>query len=514
MTRRRRVTETLYFALECKSTQRQQTAKQAPQQRSNVFSLRSRNKPNGEIGAHLESLAQTTLASFTIMETTPDQTRLSFRDWTYAIPNIGVAFLFGPISILQGIYATHFGVALTSIAMAVLIARLFDAVTDPIIGYFSDLYYEKRKSRKPFVVFGGLLLIFSSFFLYVPIIEKVDMVYFLFWSLFFYLAWTLFEIPHLAWGGELAPDSQGNNRIYSVRAICGAIGGLSFYVLPLLPIFATQDITPETLKWSVGVGAAILAPLLFISVRYTPAINDHARITPHQQERERGLPVFARLKLVTKNRPFLIFLAGFLFFGIGAGMALSLIYIYVDSYLGLGDKLALVFLISTLLNLLVLAGCYLFARLISKKIGWCVGAISVALGMLGLGLLTPQNAHWLWLLVIMVCINGGATFMSVIAPSILGDINDYAAREFKADSAASNFSIYALTGKTNIALGGAISLAIAGLFGFDPTSELNSEGGIFGLRIAIAFLPAIVVVGSIVPVVINPIFKRRHLERT
>ena len=87
----------------------------------------------------------------------------------YVSPMLMLAFLWAPMGIVQGIYAKYFGVTLTAIASVFFIASLFDAVTDPLVGYFSDRYQIVLGSRKPFVLVGGLLFLLSSYFLYVPL---------------------------------------------------------------------------------------------------------------------------------------------------------------------------------------------------------------------------------------------------------------------------------------------------------------------------------------------------------
>ncbi|MDB4032586.1 MFS transporter, partial [Porticoccaceae bacterium] len=163
---------------------------------------------------------------------------------TYAMPVMAVHFLYGPVAILQGIYAKYFGVALTTIASVILIARLFDAFSDPLIGYVSDSYCRRVGNRKPFIVFGAILLVVSSYFLYVPIDPelvtsdtRISKMYFLGWFLAFYLSFTLFEIPHLAWGGEIAKNSLQKNSIYTFRTLFMFLGHILFFLLPLLPVF-------------------------------------------------------------------------------------------------------------------------------------------------------------------------------------------------------------------------------------------------------------------------------------
>jgi Na+/melibiose symporter-like transporter len=97
--------------------------------------------------------------------------------FAFAAPSIAITFLFGPLALVQGIYAMHYGVALTGIAAVLLISRLFDAVTDPLIGYFSDRARARTGTRKPFICFGGVGLVVCSYFLFIPSGE-VSIVYF------------------------------------------------------------------------------------------------------------------------------------------------------------------------------------------------------------------------------------------------------------------------------------------------------------------------------------------------
>ena len=77
-----------------------------------------------------------------------------FHYLAYASPVIGISFLHSPMAVVHSMYAKYFGIGLTTIAVVLLFARLFDAITDPLIGYWSDRYYARTGTRKPFVVWG------------------------------------------------------------------------------------------------------------------------------------------------------------------------------------------------------------------------------------------------------------------------------------------------------------------------------------------------------------------------
>ena len=139
---------------------------------------------------------------------------------SYASPYLAGNWLFAPMGLLQGIYAKYYGLSLTSIALLVLIIRFSDIFTDPLVGYYSDRYFQRKGSRKPFVFFGGILVVLSGYCLYSPInllslqpLSTVTEGYFLFWSLVFFLGWTFLIWP--TWHGvmiyrptrKIKPDS-------------------------------------------------------------------------------------------------------------------------------------------------------------------------------------------------------------------------------------------------------------------------------------------------------------------
>src|SRR3546814_7949789 len=60
----------------------------------------------------------------------------------------------GPEGQIQAIYAKHAGLSLTALAVAMLITRMFDAVTYPLIGYLSDRSYVRSGTRRNWTIAG------------------------------------------------------------------------------------------------------------------------------------------------------------------------------------------------------------------------------------------------------------------------------------------------------------------------------------------------------------------------
>ena len=438
---------------------------------------------------------------------------------SFSAPQLIVIWLGAPIQVLQGIYAKYYGFSLATLASIILLARLFDAISDPLIGYFSDRYHRRTGTRKPFLVAGGLLLLVSAYFLYVPVggdaygpSTNVTVAYFTFWFMVFYLALTMFEIPHAAWASELARTSADKARIFSYRSIAGLLGMVCFYLVPLLPFFDTQDITPETLKVSVISAGVLMLPLLYFCIKNTPnsssldaACNPNTGVQLDKQSSLRDL-----LRSLVGNKPMVIFFSAFLMYGFGIGMWYSLVFLYVDGYLGLGEYFAKVFLLSFTVGIIATPLWCKLAIVFGKKTILSTAMILLIISFLYAGRLEPGvTGFWELLLLQVVNVLGG-TCMVAFAPALLSEIIDYGTWKFRVEQTATYYALFAFLGKLNIAIGGGLGLAIAGWYGFDATSTVQTSEGITGIMLGMAWLPIIFIVIALVLIVLNPIDTRRH----
>ena len=434
----------------------------------------------------------------------------------YITPVMMMTFLWAPLGILQGIYAKYYGVALTTIATVLLISKLFDAVTDPLIGYWSDRHQEKAGNRKPFVLVGGLLFIISSYFLYVPVdpdsvdvSTSVSTTYFIVWFLLFYLAWTLFEIPHLAWAAELAPDTKAKNKIYSLRSMGTFLGILCFYLVPFLPFFPNREFTPQTLQWAAVIAGLLMLPALYFCVTCTSSRSHRcaSQVTVHHAKKQ---TLWALHNELLNNKPFLLFFAAFLLFSSGTGMWFTLIFIVVDSYLKLGEHFASITIVALIISTVTLSGWYWLANRLGKRLCLGLGAFLYAMAAIVTGTLDPDHTGIIGLSLAILLAYTGFVPLGALAPSLLADITDYSTWKFGSDNTATYFALYTLAAKTAMAIGGSIGLGLAGWYGFNPSIQEHSEDAIFGLQLATSWLPMSLMLLAIFVINQIPINTRQH----
>lgn len=431
-----------------------------------------------------------------------------FQSLSYALPIIPMTMLIVPIAIIQGIYAKYYGLALTTLATIMMISRLFDAFTDPIIGYYSDRYRAKHGTRKPYVVVGSLLMLVSGYYLYAPP-GNVTVIYAGFWFCALFTSYTVFEIPHQTWPADIANDSVYKTRLFSYRIFANYCGVTLFYCIPLLPFFDSNEITPQTLKVSFIVVAILTLPCLFQAIRIVPSGKPCLAIDNLGHSSPWGLLRSASKEIVT-NKPFLLFMLAFVCSSFAIWMWYGLIFIYVDAYLDMGDQFAEMFLIAVFAGILVTPLWYKLALKLGKKNTWMVAITLVIASFICTGILEPGRTSFAQLLGVKIIQTCGFVCMYAVTPAMLSEIIDYSQWRSSTEKNAIYFSVKVFSEKTSMAAGAALGLAIAGWHGFDVGAIEHTKESIVALKVSIVWIPTLLGIISLIFVGLSPIDERRH----
>lgn len=426
-----------------------------------------------------------------------------------SLPYAVVVFMFSTFPILQGVYTKYFGLSLTAVAGVIFFSRILDGVTDPLIGYWSDRYYAKNGTRKPFVVVGGILFVLGGFFLYMPP-ENISIIYFYSWFTVFIVGYTLFLIPHTAWASELASDTNEKTKIFSILTMSAYVGSILFFCLPLLPFFETTEITPETLRWCAIAAAILMVPALLLCITRVPNGHSAPQVSQANNGTSSNENVFHQLSLIIHNRPFVIYIGLYLCIGMGLGLWYGLIFIYVDTYLAMGDQFAKMYLIAYIVGITFAPIWYKFSTIFGKRVSLCIAVGLSLVAIVYTVSLTPGSTSFIELVMIKIIntLSLGAIF--ILGQSVLSDIIDYGTWKFKTNQAATYFSVNMFLSKSVGGIGMALALAIIGWYGFDMTATTQTEAGVSGLRLAIAWLPCAFLLMALVFATRLPITARRH----
>jgi len=102
--------------------------------------------------------------------------------------------------------------------------RIFDAITDPIMGYISDNTKSKYGRRRIYVFIGGVIMGLAYIAMWQIFKENgvnYNFWYFFLWSLVFYLGLTIFSVPYVAMGYEMSDDFHERTQIMAVAQWIG-----------------------------------------------------------------------------------------------------------------------------------------------------------------------------------------------------------------------------------------------------------------------------------------------------
>lgn len=401
----------------------------------------------------------------------------------FGLVNLPLSMLLSPTAaILPNFYLEYTGITVAGLATATLLARLFDAVTDPLIGLFSD----RSGTRKPWMVAGALVVVAGAWFLYNPAADA-GLGHLLTWYLVVTLGWTLVEIPHTAMAAELSVDYHERTRIVFWRQILGFVGGIGFMAAPMLLMTGTTAFTPEVMR---GIAVFVMAALPVFVLLMCRTVPEPRR---HVMSREiRFVDLWRALR---SNPPLVYFLVTQMLFGLSTGAVSTLFVIYASQYLGLADKVPHIALPMTLAMAAGMPLWLWIMKRFDKHRVWAVGAVGMIFTLLSVLWIQPGGLFPM--IAATTCLGLFIGLSSIALPSLLADIVDYDLWRNRKDRAAIFFSFQALVTKINQGVGGALALAIAGWFGFSGKDAVTGAA-VAGLKFAFVGWPALLLVPMIV----------------
>lgn len=206
---------------------------------------------------------------------------------------------------------------------AILIAMIFDAISDPLVGVWSDNTHSKWGRRHPFMYASAFPVAFVYFVLWNPP-ELSDFLLFIYLTIASILVRffiTLYEIPSTGIVAELTDDYDERTRLLSLRYMMGWYGGLTMALLMwgvLMVVWGEGDSRTFRVYGSIGALAMLIA-IMASSIglhQYIPYLK-----SPPKRESYAISQLLRDLKVTLSNRNFAaLFFAG-LFAAIAGGVS-------------------------------------------------------------------------------------------------------------------------------------------------------------------------------------------------
>lgn len=160
-------------------------------------------------------------------------------------------------------YQQIMGVSGTFTGLALAIALVFDAVTDPVAGSFSDKVRTRWGRRHPFLLASALPLGLAFFALFNPPGNLSELGLFAWLACFATLirgCLTFYHVPHLALGAEMAQDYDQRSTLFAFSTLFSALGGAMLAFISYRLFFpTTEEFNPGLLNPAGYTGFSLLA---------------------------------------------------------------------------------------------------------------------------------------------------------------------------------------------------------------------------------------------------------------
>ncbi len=298
-----------------------------------------------------------------------------------------------------GSYLVFFATAILGIpgslaGLAVGISIFWDAVTDPVMGYISDVTHSRRFGRRHLYLIIGSLGIAATVYLIWNIDAHLssNMKFFLIfiYIILFKTAMTIYTTPYTALGSELSPDYNERTKIQSVKTIFFLVGlalvtvaGMYFFFQPT-PEFPRGQLNPHSYR-NVGLAAAIAVLLsaavgYFSTTKYIPKLN--AKQIPIAKGDQIGF-LFKSLKDALANRAFQAAAFCYLFNNTASALISSIgLHVFTYTFHLTSQHIALIFGIQFLVSILSQPFWAMISRKIDKKPAMNLGLLLCGTGSL------------------------------------------------------------------------------------------------------------------------------------
>lgn len=407
------------------------------------------------------------------------------RKIAYAAPAAALAVIGIPVYVyIPKFYTDVVGINVAVLGYILFSVRIFDALTDPLIGSLSDATHTRFGRRRPYILGGSFFVVLTMFMLFNPPYASptYETVWFGIAIYTLFLSWTIVTVPYEALGPEITFDYHERTELFGMRdgfLIGGTLLAASAPAMVAWFFTLSDDASGERAKffWI----SVIYAPLLIGTCWWcTAAIKE---VNP--QRSKESLHLFSGLRDVFANRPFVILLVAYTISAIGNNLPATLILYYVQ-YVLQSDMADFFLLLYFVTGILFLPGWIYLAKRTGKKKAW-IGSMALNTGaFVGVFFLGPGDTLLYGLLVFLSGIGFGATL--AIPSAIQADVIDYDELLSGKRREGQYIGLWSISKKMAAAIGIGSGLAILGLAGYTPNTA-QSETVQLTLRTLYALVP-------------------------
>ncbi|MDR0908941.1 MAG: glycoside-pentoside-hexuronide (GPH):cation symporter [Spirochaetaceae bacterium] len=436
----------------------------------------------------------------------------------FGIFDLGGNLLFTLLGFYSQIYLTDTVGLLPAFAgAAIMVGALWDAITDPCMGYLSDRTRSRWGRRRPYLLFGAIPMMLALWYFFSNPTwigrDGPDAV----WPLFAWAATalmlvktmsTIINIPYTSLTPELTTDYNEQTSLNGYRFFCSAFGTLlgAAAVGPIVQAFASpgnprpsQDPFGYSMMGLIfGLVIVIVTWITFFSVKEKPV--DRSTIS------KKGF--FATYLAVFKNRPYVIL---FITYGLHI-MAFTLLQgilsYYVEYILHRPNDTFIVLGLLIIVAIVFIPVSILVAKHIGKKRTYQIFFVILPIACMIL-FFSGHLLTWPLFLAVVVLAGIGVGFNYVAPFAMVPDTIEYDAIRTGERKEGSYYGMWTFVSKLGAALAGFISGQILNLGGYVAHAE-QSASAVMSIRVIIGPIPAIIFIVALILVNFYPLDEKTY----
>ena len=395
----------------------------------------------------------------------------------YSLPSLPLAALYFSLYVLLGnFYFNEFSLSLSAIGVSFILVRLFDAFSDPVMGYVSDNFYTRFGRRKPWVFLGGCIFVYAAWMLLVPDPDaEIGMFYFACWLLISTIGWTIMYSPYYALGAELSSDYSERSKITFCRELLVLLGIVLASLLYSISFELNTDLFIFDIRPSVGLkqicltsGVLFLLSMIFflLSRGFGRDIHDHKNQKFEIQE---------IIEVLRSQRLFSRLLISQFLNGLANGFPPALFVFFVNYLLQLPALVGPLLILYFVGAIIGVPFWLLLSQKYDKHRLWCAAMIYACIVFFFVILLNRGDLVGFSI----ICFLTGLALSADLAlpTSIQADVLDLEVLRTGKRPSGQFFAIWGFVSKSAVAVSTGLALILLDLVGFQP----NIYNGAFAL---------------------------------
>lgn len=393
------------------------------------------------------------------------------------------------------LYNIFLGVDPIWIGLVIAMSRIWDAITDPIMGVVSDNTRSRFGRRRPYLVLGAFLCTVT-----LPLVwmvghdwtEMQKVMFLIITALLFLTSFTIYSVPYWALGSEMTPDYNERTRVVAVRTMIGLIA----MHLIMAWVYRLTQIEAFGNPMRGAVWISLLLGLIFIATGCMAAKwtrERYNKVAVNQQKV--GLWQAVRDVLTTKQA--LVVLSAFVISSKGAqvvqhfGIYINTYYIFggdtviAATYVGIGGTLG-----AAASFIAIQPICWISTRIGKEK----TLIYSMLLGIVGsISTFFFFNPQMPWLQFIsVICLSVSASGINLIVSSLKADIVDYDEVKTGLRREGAFGSAFGWVNKGTASLAALFSGFLLAVTGFDQSLGADQlDSALLSMRFYFAAIPVI-----------------------